>query len=284
MSLYIYFNRDGAGKTYTMTALAIDFMLKKEQKINKLLTRLYATTKIKNRNKINEEIYKLRNKKVITSYPVIYAKPLNIKEKIRNAIFKLMHRKTQSKDLPCQKQIFESLAWEDINMKWKRDFWQESIHDAEIFIDEAQDAGLSNREWQSLSAQARRFIYAHRHNDNNIHVVSQSADDIDVYFLRRCQNFIEIKKRQWKFLKNPSSFSLNYYRTIDDYYSRMELVGKKKGGMFGSLSVKKKDTARFKRKKIKFNKSIAEAYNTKFYRDMRPEPTFHTWLQVMSEK
>jgi hypothetical protein len=231
----VFFGLGGVGKSYVITHKAKNILLDKKNK-----------------------------RKVISNYPIIFRRPLTLRQKIANWILDKKKldtyiipyiNKTINRTIP---DIVQSLVWEDT-------YTQEAVKDSYILIDESHNryTGVYAHE---LTKQDRSFFTKLRHNNNAVCLMGQSYDDIHPFLLKKVTRLHEVKKRKWFFKKNPSCFFIDTYLSVKDYLHKDEY----------KIHKKTKKT-RFSHERINFTQLVATAYNTHFFKDMREEPIYQTW-------
>lgn len=236
MTINIYFGLAGAGKSYVLTDMAVREMLKEN------------------------------GKRVFSNYPIVFIPELTKKEKRYNLWVKIHNLFSKKKLEPIVNE--EKLC----TYKWENSYTDVPIHDSIIIIDESHERYCGSFAWE-LTKEDRRFFTRFRHNTNEIHVMSQSYEDIHPFIRRRAAFFHEVTKRHWPFLKKPSCFFVKTYKNIKDYVSKNEYKRNKKAGK-----------TEYKVRKVKFTDLVGNAYNTHYFRDTRPEPEFMLWTDYFNKQ
>ncbi len=199
-----------------------------------------------------------RGKIVFSNYPIIYNIPYSLKEKIIN-----LYRWIRKKPLLIKRQLSAN--------KWFDEYTDLGIHDCTVILDEAYKIVNCHTK---LTASQHDFFATTGHNNVDIYVIAQNYRRINV-IIREMATFIIISK-----FSNPLSLLskegrkqlIPLFFTIETYLSERDY----------QLKGIKADML-YEKKRILFNKDIAEAYNTQYYRKKAKPIQLISWLQDMDK-
>jgi len=230
------------------------------------------------------------NKVVFTNYPIIYTVPLKLFQKIANIIAYILYilllikwyilncfyryypKKTlilKTRYKPQYKPVFYNIIL-STNV-WKDEYVDFGLHDCVVILDEAYKIVNCHNK---MTDNQHDFWATSGHNNVDIYVIAQNYRRINIV-IRELSTFIIISKfsnpfsllsKEGRKQLTPFIFSISTYLSESDY-------------MFKTI---RKD-ALYDKKRVLFNTSIANAYNTQQYRREEKKIEIETWLQKMKK-
>lgn len=180
---------------------------------------------------------------------------------------KTLVQKTRYK--PKNNPIFQNIILSS-NI-WKDEYVDYGLHDCTIILDEAYKIVNCHNK---MTENQHDFWATSGHNNVNIYVIAQNYRRINI-IIRELSTFIIISKfsnplsllsKKGRKQLIPLFFTINTYLSETDY-------------MFKYV---RKD-ALYDKKRIIFNKDIANAYDTQQYRRVEKKIEIETWLQKMKK-
>ncbi len=198
-------------------------------------------------------------KTVFSNYPIIYSIPFTFKEKIKNLFLRI------KKQPLIQKKQLSSNKWDD-------NYIDCGLHDCTIILDEAYKLVDCHCK---LTASQHDFFATTGHNNVDIYVIAQNYARINLvirematfYIVSKFSNPFSLVSKNGRKELTPLFFTLDIYLSERDY----NLKGMKKDALY-------------KTKRVWFNKDIAEAYQTQYYRQKAKPITVISWLDDMKQK
>jgi hypothetical protein len=205
----------------------------------------------------HEAIKLLKNgKTVFTNYPIIYKVPYTAKEKLIN-----LYRMIRKVPLIPQKEL--------CTFKWDDKYIDAGLHDCTIILDEAYKIVNCH---DRLTESQHDFFATTGHNNVDVLIIAQNYRRINLV-IREMALFIIVSK-----FSNPITLISSKGRkeltplffTIETYLSERDY----------QLKGVRKDAV-YEKKRLWFNKDVAESYNTQYYR--RKAKIIHpiSWIQDM---
>jgi len=190
-----------------------------------------------------------KGKVVFSNYPIIYKIPLPIYKSVINSIYKLFRKKP--------KYVSKELS----TFEWNVDFLYANLNDCAVILDEAYRYFNSHK--RSVEDDAHEAFATCGHNNVDFYIIAQHYNRINLVIREIANYYVWISKTSNPFSilnrggrdneLTPLFFTMEYYISEDDF--RMRRV---------------KETA-WQKKRIWFNKRIANAYNTKQFKKV-PKP------------
>lgn len=221
--------------------------------------------------KAASELSKPNGKKVISNYPIVIHLPITLKQRIINYILTISKKECISlfkEKIVLKKHIPEVKS----SYIWNDEYTTMAVKDALILIDESGADKYTGSYAYELTKEDRTFFSRLRHNGVSVFFMSPSYEDIHPFIRRRMAYLHDVSKFKLPFSKNPHTFFINTYTSIKSYLKRDD----------HKIHKKAKKTV-FKHESIRFSKEIGTAYNTHFFKDIRPEPDYVLWYNPITK-
>lgn len=203
----------------------------------------------------------LSGRKVFSSYPIIYTMPLTIFQVIKNLIyriyniiswyllFKVHHNLYWYKPIELIKNKVYS------TYKWEHKYIEAGLLDCCIIIDEGY---LEFNCHDKLPVIEHTFFATSGHNNNDIYVIAQNYSRINVAIRELANYFIYVYK-----FSNPFSIRNKTGRKqLTPLLFTVETYIKEEDFRIRNINPK----VIWEKKRVWFKKSIANAYDTQYYR------------------
>lgn len=224
----------------------------------------------------HKALYEIMNKnsryRVFSNYPIIFKKPLSLREKVINKLLSLLKREAYTINILNKRITFYVSVEEKLSSYiWEDTLTQFPIKDCLIIIDESHDRYTGAYAYE-LNKDDRKFFSRLRHNGNSVYLMSQSYEDIHPFIRRRMAFLHEVSKSKWFWSKIPSSFTISTYNSIKSYLKKDDY----------KIHKKARKTI-YSKERIKFTVLVGNAYNTHYYRDIRDEPEYKLWIDAVNE-
>lgn len=145
---------------------------------------------------------------------------------------------------------------------WKPELVNEEIVDSDIFIDEAYQF-YNSRNFKNFTTNDHLFFALNGHNSNNIYLIAHSPSRLDTVIREMVNEFIFVKKVSIPFINLPLWFRVETF--LDELAISQRYITKH---------------ACYNVEHYLFKKSIANTYNTQFFRKEGENLPFSSWSDV----
>jgi hypothetical protein len=145
---------------------------------------------------------------------------------------------------------------------WNANSIYHNITDSLIIIDEAY-RDYSSRKWQKFSTDEHTFFATNGHNNNDIIFIVHGVNRLDPVIREMADSYYFIKKFELPFMKRPLFFKVEVF--IDEIEISQRYSGRSHHGVMYQ----------------RFNKRVANAYNTHFFRQIvDPDINYLSWVDI----
>jgi hypothetical protein len=221
----------------------------------------------------------LLGRRVFSSYPIVYTKPLSIFQRIKNLIITvynliqwfLLFRVHKNIKWYNPREYIKNKVYS--TFEWKHEYVSKGLNDCCIIIDEGY---LEFNCHDKLPVIEHTFFATSGHNDNDIYIIAQNYARINVAIRELANYFVYVTKFSNPFSSRQKSGRkqlLPLFFTIETYIKEED---------FKYRNINK--GAIYEKKREWFNKDIASAYDTQYYRLTEQDINPRLWIDIVKEK
>lgn len=149
------------------------------------------------------------------------------------------------------------------SLVWSPDLVHESIHDALIVIDEAY-RDYNSRSFKNFSADEHTFFATNGHNNVDVVLIAQNPARVDVVIREMTNIYYFVRKFQLPFMSRPLWFRVLGFLDEESMVSRNPKMA-------------------YSSEFVPFRLSVANAYDTHYFRKDCDEYQGITWLDKMTK-
>lgn len=243
----------------------------------------------------------LLGRRVFSSYPIIYIRPLSIRHKVVNLIiyfiflikilifyiikyskkciyylYKKIHKSSTFLRFfittkPQYTQKYKNKMYS--TYKWEHSYTNAGLNDCCIIIDEGY---LEFNCHEKLPIEEHTFFATSGHNNNDIYIIAQNYSRINIAIRELANYFIYVYK-----FSNPFSVqSKTGRRQLTPLFFTVETYIREEDFKMRNINPK----VIWERKRVLFNKNVAKSYDTQYYKLDEKEINPQLWITILKDK